>query len=115
MKISKGAPLEDTETSIDEEKQQIEKVKSKSLSLSRFKSVASSKKSKKGTNLVREIYPEADLDNGLVGWDGQDDPLHPRNYPDNRKWTLLAIVSGITFLRYLTLSPSLHTLLYFMK
>jgi hypothetical protein len=39
-----------------------------------------------------------------VGWDGQDDPLHPRNYPEGRKWVLLGIVSGITFLSPLSSS-----------
>lgn len=37
-----------------------------------------SRASKAQQNIVREIYPETDLDKGLVGWDGQDDPLHPR-------------------------------------
>lgn len=64
--------------------------------LSRTKST-SSKKPK--TNLATEIYPETDLDAGLVGWEGQSDALHPRNYPEGRKWMLLGFVSGITFLR----------------
>lgn len=37
-----------------------------------------SRASKAQQSIVREIYPESDLDNGLVGWDGQDDPMHPR-------------------------------------
>lgn len=46
-----------------------------------------------------------DLDAGLVGWEGQDDPKHPRNYPERRKWALLGIVSGITFLRFVIHLP----------
>jgi len=49
---------------------------------------------------VQEIYPVTDLDQGLVGWDSQDDPMHPRNYPKGRKSMLLGFVSGIAFLRY---------------
>jgi hypothetical protein len=29
-------------------------------------------------NIVTEVYPEMDLDRGLVGWEGQEDGLHPR-------------------------------------
>ena len=58
---------------------------------------------------MQEVYPETNLERGLVGWDGQDDPAHPRNYPDKRKWTLLGFVSGIAFLRY-----ELHYLLYIL-
>ncbi|KAE8164434.1 major facilitator superfamily domain-containing protein [Aspergillus tamarii] len=46
----------------------------------------------------RETYPEMDLGNGMVGWESQDDPLNPRNYPSSRKWFQLATVSIITFI-----------------
>ncbi|KAJ5134635.1 MFS multidrug transporter [Penicillium atrosanguineum] len=42
-------------------------------------------------------YPETDLDKGIVGWDGQDDPENPQNFPAGRKWGLLALMSAITF------------------
>jgi MFS family permease len=45
-----------------------------------------------------EIYPLSDLDNGLVGWDTQGDGQNPRNFPDKKKWSILALVSAITFL-----------------
>jgi cadmium resistance protein CadD (predicted permease) len=45
-----------------------------------------------------EIYPLSDLDNGLVGWDTQGDGQNPRNLPDKKKWSILALVSAITFL-----------------
>lgn len=94
--------------SIEEEKEEpLQQTKSRSSSrpsLSKLRSRASSRKSKKDADIVREIYPETDLDKGLVGWDGQDDPLHPRNYPDRRKWMVLGFVSGITFLSPLSSS-----------
>ncbi|PQE10896.1 MFS multidrug transporter protein [Rutstroemia sp. NJR-2017a WRK4] len=52
----------------------------------------------------KEVFPETDLSKNLVGWEGQDDPLHPRNFPSKKKWLMLACVSLITFLRY-TNSP----------
>jgi len=85
-----------------EEKDVPTRIKSHSLSLHRSKSRASSRKSrrdKERENIVREIYPETDLEKGLVGWESQDDPLHPRNFPEARKWASLGFVSGITLLR----------------
>ncbi|OBT42472.1 hypothetical protein VE00_07918 [Pseudogymnoascus sp. WSF 3629] len=46
----------------------------------------------------RETYPEQDLDKGIVGWHGQDDPENPRNYPPSRKWVLLGLISAITLI-----------------
>ncbi|KAH7388820.1 major facilitator superfamily domain-containing protein [Pyrenochaeta sp. MPI-SDFR-AT-0127] len=57
-----------------------------------------SRKSTKKDQLPPEKYPLSDLDNDLVGWDSQDDPANPRNFPDRRKWTLLGLVAAITFL-----------------
>ncbi|THV46811.1 hypothetical protein BGAL_0358g00100 [Botrytis galanthina] len=52
----------------------------------------------------KEIFPEMDMENNLVGWTGQDDPAHPRNLPDKKKWLMLASVSLITFLSPLSSS-----------
>ncbi|OGM51169.1 MFS multidrug transporter [Aspergillus bombycis] len=46
----------------------------------------------------RETYPVMDLGKGIVGWESQEDPLNPRNYPPSRKWFQLATVSIITFI-----------------
>ncbi|KAJ5386351.1 hypothetical protein N7509_008892 [Penicillium cosmopolitanum] len=43
-------------------------------------------------------FPETDLDQGLVGWDGQDDPENPQNFASSKKWALLALISAFTFL-----------------
>ncbi|KAL4868440.1 hypothetical protein BDV12DRAFT_103220 [Aspergillus spectabilis] len=62
---------------------------------------------------TRPIVPETDLDRGIVGWDGQDDPAHPQNFPDSRKFTLLALVSLVTFISPLAssmFSPALRDL-----
>ena len=42
--------------------------------------------------------PQIDLDEGIVGWDGQDDPAMPMNFSRGRKWGLLGQVAAITFL-----------------
>ena len=46
---------------------------------------------------IRKI-PESDLDQGIVGWDGQDDPEMPLNFPQNRKMLLLGLIASITFI-----------------
>ncbi|KAB8217614.1 major facilitator superfamily domain-containing protein [Aspergillus novoparasiticus] len=43
------------------------------------------------------LYPETDLDRGIVGWEGQDDPANPLNFAPGKKWALLALISAFTF------------------
>ncbi|KIN08255.1 hypothetical protein OIDMADRAFT_100107 [Oidiodendron maius Zn] len=51
----------------------------------------------KKERLARTKIPESDLDNGIVGWEGQDDPEMPLNFAASRKWMLLGLLSSITF------------------
>ncbi|KAF5863262.1 hypothetical protein ETB97_010384 [Aspergillus alliaceus] len=46
----------------------------------------------------REVYLLSKLDEGIVGWESQNDPSNPRNYPPSQKWFQLATVSIITFI-----------------
>ncbi|KAF2255718.1 MFS general substrate transporter [Trematosphaeria pertusa] len=57
-----------------------------------------SRKSSRKHRLTPEVYPVMDLENNLVGWESQDDPTHPRNFAERRKWFILGLVSAITFL-----------------
>ncbi|KAF1968343.1 MFS general substrate transporter [Bimuria novae-zelandiae CBS 107.79] len=63
-----------------------------------------SRRSTRKQHLAPEIFPLMDLENNLVGWESQDDPTNPRNFPENRKWFTLTLVSAITFLCPLTSS-----------
>lgn len=56
-------------------------------------------------------FLETNLSEGIVGWDGQDDPKFPQNFPSSRKWGLLALMAGITFVSPLAssmLSPAIE-------
>ncbi|PYI06092.1 MFS general substrate transporter [Aspergillus sclerotiicarbonarius CBS 121057] len=44
------------------------------------------------------ILPLTDLNQGIVGWDSQEDPSMPLNFPRARKWMLISQVSAITFI-----------------
>ena len=46
---------------------------------------------------ISHFYPETDLDRGVVGWEGQDDPANPLNFAPGKKWALLALISAFTF------------------
>ncbi|PYI12698.1 MFS general substrate transporter [Aspergillus sclerotiicarbonarius CBS 121057] len=46
----------------------------------------------------------SNLEDGLVGWESQEDPENPQNFPSGRKWLILGLVSGITFLSPFTSS-----------
>lgn len=43
-------------------------------------------------------FPETDLSRGIVGWEGQDDPNNPQNFPEGRKLGLLGLISAFTFI-----------------
>lgn len=53
-------------------------------------------RSQKGEGIKRDPIPETDLDAGVVGWDAQDDPAMPLNFPQAKKWTLVGLLSAIT-------------------
>ena len=63
--------------------------------LTRIATVLTSRSKKE--RLARAKIPESDLDNGIVGWDSQDDPEMPLNFAASRKWFLLGLLSSITF------------------
>ncbi|KAJ6789286.1 hypothetical protein PWT90_02152 [Aphanocladium album] len=44
------------------------------------------------------ILPLMDLDNGIVGWESQDDPAMPLNFAPFRKWLMIWLLSAITFM-----------------
>lgn len=43
--------------------------------------------------------PESDQDN-IVDWDGPQDPQNPQNWTSKRRWTIIILVSAITFNQY---------------
>ncbi|KAJ5096622.1 MFS multidrug transporter [Penicillium angulare] len=65
------------------------------------------------TSAQLPAFPVMNLDEGVVGWDGQDDPENPRNFTSKKKSTLVLVVSSITFLSPLASSmfaPALGSL-----
>ncbi|KUJ10234.1 MFS multidrug transporter-like protein [Mollisia scopiformis] len=52
----------------------------------------------KKARLAPAPLPLSDLDNGIVGWESQDDPDMPLNFPESRKWFLIALLASITFI-----------------
>ncbi|KAM3497315.1 hypothetical protein MY10362_009331 [Beauveria mimosiformis] len=44
------------------------------------------------------VLPLMDLDNGVVGWESQDDPAMPQNFTQFRKWLMIWLLSAITFM-----------------
>ncbi|KAL4912974.1 major facilitator superfamily domain-containing protein [Aspergillus aurantiobrunneus] len=74
---------------------------------------ATATESPKQQPVTRQVLPESDLDRAIVGWDGQDDPKSPQNFVQSRKWTLLVLISLVTFISPLAssmFSPALSSL-----
>lgn len=73
-----------------------------------------SRKSQKGEGIRREPLPVTNLDAGIVGWDGQDDPAMPLNFPRSKKWMLVGLLSAITLVTPFAssiLSPGISSLM----
>lgn len=51
--------------------------------------------------------PLMDMSRNIVGWDGEDDPENPRNWPHRQRMMLLTMVSMITFVRLIATVPLL--------
>ena len=57
--------------------------------------------------------PTSNLDEGIVGWDGQDDPNMPLNFPNKKKWLIVGLLSCTTLITPFTssiLSPGIASL-----
>lgn len=83
----------------------IQRVQTRASAKSRLSRIATSLTARsKKARLEPAKLPLSDLDNGVVGWESQTDPEMPLNFPDSRKWLLLGLLSGITFISPLSSS-----------
>ncbi|POS75629.1 major facilitator superfamily transporter [Diaporthe helianthi] len=82
--------------------------------VSRVLSAISGRRAKDAEGIRHEPLPETNLDEGIVGWDGQDDPQMPLNFQPFRKWLLVGLLSTITLLTPFAssiLSPGISSLM----
>lgn len=73
-----------------------------------------SRSSRKKGGLKQELLPVTNLEEGVVGWDSQDDPDMPLNFASSKKWTLVALLSTITLVTPFAssiLSPGIGSLM----
>ncbi|KAK4202117.1 fluconazole resistance protein 1 [Triangularia verruculosa] len=70
-------------------------VKSKA---SRVLSVVGRRKTKDRERIPFIPVPVTNLDQGVIGWEGQDDPEMPLNFPNRKKYLILCLLSAITLL-----------------
>lgn len=66
-------------------------VKSK---VSRVFSVVSRRAKKE--RIAFQPLPTSNLDEGIVGWDGQDDLQMPLNFPSRKKWLIVGLLAAAT-------------------
>lgn len=43
---------------------------------------------------------ERERDPNVVDWDGPDDPENPQNWPDSKKWRIIATLAAVTLVTY---------------
>ncbi|KAL1848948.1 hypothetical protein Daus18300_013406 [Diaporthe australafricana] len=76
--------------------------------------VSGRSRTKDGAGIRRDPLPQTNLDEGIVGWDGQEDPQMPLNFPPFRKWLLVGLLSTITLVTPFAssiLSPGISSLM----
>ncbi|KAG6363877.1 hypothetical protein INS49_008980 [Diaporthe citri] len=83
--------------------------------VSRVFSVVSGRgRAKDGAGIRHDPLPQTSLGEGIVGWDGQDDPAMPLNFQPFRKWLLVGLLSTITLVTPFAssiLSPGIASLM----
>lgn len=102
--IPSSSDMEDGD--LDEQKQQHHRHhhtgRHLSTALSRIASNASSAvrfhQQHREEHLAASPVPLSDLDKGIVGWDGVDDPAKPLNFPSRKKWLIIFLLSAMTFM-----------------
>ena len=65
---------------------------------SRISRILSRTRTRERVRLPRAPIPLSNLDEGRVGWDSQDDPAMPLNFPQRKKWLIVGLLSAITLL-----------------
>ncbi|GFP55877.1 MFS transporter cpaT [Trichoderma asperellum] len=63
-----------------------------------FSKLFARRRKEQDTTILPVIIPITDLDKGVVGWESQDDPNMPLNFPSSRKWLITSLLSIITFM-----------------
>uniref|UniRef100_A0A8H7TU77 Major facilitator superfamily (MFS) profile domain-containing protein n=1 Tax=Bionectria ochroleuca TaxID=29856 RepID=A0A8H7TU77_BIOOC len=69
-------------------------------SLRRHISIASAEAAAAGAAAEMSMAAESivQTDPNAIGWDGPDDPANPMNWPDNKKWATVILISLMTIL-----------------
>ncbi|KAK3369718.1 major facilitator superfamily domain-containing protein [Lasiosphaeria ovina] len=97
LDVELGHIADNTEDKIEELKR-VESRASVKTKISKVFSIVSRKKTREKERIAFAPIPTSDLDQGIVGWDSQDDPSMPLNYKQGKKWLIVGLVSAATFL-----------------
>jgi hypothetical protein len=74
------------------------RIASRASTKSRISRILSRARTRERDRLPRAPIPLSNLDEGRVGWDSQDDPTMPLNFPQRKKWLIVGLLSAITLL-----------------
>ncbi|KAK0622557.1 major facilitator superfamily domain-containing protein [Immersiella caudata] len=81
----------------DNADEELKKIETRASIKSRVSNILSRSKTPR-ERLPFDLIPTTDLVAGIVGWDSQDDPNMPLNFPNRKKWLVVGLVSAITFI-----------------
>ncbi|KAK4150463.1 hypothetical protein C8A00DRAFT_36928 [Chaetomidium leptoderma] len=75
---------------------ELNRISTRASAKSRLSRILSRKDTRE--RMPRAVIPLSNLDEGIVGWESQDDPAMPLNFADGKKWLIVGLLSAITLL-----------------
>ncbi len=66
--------------------------------MSRVSRILSRRRTRERERIPFAPLPLSNLDEGIVGWESQDDPAMPLNFTQRKKWLIIGLLSAITLL-----------------
>ncbi|PQE28963.1 major facilitator superfamily transporter protein [Rutstroemia sp. NJR-2017a BBW] len=95
----KAGPSNSPRTRNNSDSDRISRIPTKSSARSKLSRLTTRLTSRsRRAKLEPRPLPESDLAKGLVGWESQTDPEMPLNFPESKKWLLVGLLAGITFI-----------------
>ncbi|KAK4118567.1 MFS general substrate transporter [Parathielavia appendiculata] len=86
----------DVELAQQHDNTELNRISTRTSTRSRLSRIISRKRTRE--RIPRAPIPVSNLDEGIVGWESQDDPAMPLNFPARKKWLIVGLLSAITLL-----------------
>ncbi|KAL1838172.1 hypothetical protein VTJ49DRAFT_2974 [Mycothermus thermophilus] len=88
----------DLELAQNHDMNELNRISTRTSTRSRVSRILSRSRTRERDRIPWTPIPVSNLDEGVVGWESQDDPAMPLNFPARKKWLMVSFLSAITLL-----------------